>query len=165
MTKRSNIIVVACGDIGPNLEPETPYWVNIKAMLGSADIRFAQCERVYTDLGAQQVHAHNPQNHRCPPAMAALYQQCGFDVISFAGNTAMDWGGEALLDTVERFRAMGIQTIGAGATLEEARRPAIVCRDGIKVGFLAYCSIVREGYAVPIPPTSTSALNPVRLPP
>jgi poly-gamma-glutamate synthesis protein (capsule biosynthesis protein) len=52
-----------------------------------------------------------------------------------------------MLDTIENFRRLGIQTTGAGRNLQEARQPAIVERKGVRVAFLAYCSIIKEGYA------------------
>ena len=59
----------------------------------------------------------------------------------------MDWGPDALLDTVALLHEQGIKTVGAGRNLAEAREPAIVERDGVRVAFLAYCSVLREGYA------------------
>ncbi|MBV9153612.1 MAG: CapA family protein, partial [Alphaproteobacteria bacterium] len=56
-------------------------------------------------------------------------------------------GAEALLDTVDLLRAKGIQTIGAGRDLAEARRPAIIACKGLRVAMLAYCSVLHEGYA------------------
>jgi hypothetical protein len=53
--------------------------------------------------------------------MASVITDCGFNVVSLAGNHAMDWGPEPLLDTVELLRGKGIQTIGAGRNLAEAR--------------------------------------------
>jgi poly-gamma-glutamate synthesis protein (capsule biosynthesis protein) len=79
--------------------------------------------------------------------MASVFTDCGFDVVSLASNHAMDWGEDALLDTVELFRRQGIVVAGAGANLEEARRPALVERNGVRVAVLAYCSILQTGYA------------------
>jgi poly-gamma-glutamate synthesis protein (capsule biosynthesis protein) len=59
----------------------------------------------------------------------------------------MDWGPEALLDTVEQLRGMGIRTIGAGRNIAEARAPAIIESKGVRVAMLAYCSVLHEGYA------------------
>src|SRR5690606_5644573 len=39
----------------------------------------------------------------------------------------------------------GIAVTGAGRDLDEARQPAIVERNGIRVGFLGYCSVIPEG--------------------
>jgi len=52
----------------------------------------------------------------------------------------MDWGPDALLDTIKVFGSMGIKTVGAGKDGEEARQPAIIERNGIRIAILAYCS-------------------------
>ena len=59
----------------------------------------------------------------------------------------MDWGEDALLDTIALFEQKNIKTIGAGRNLAEARCPAIIEKNGVRVAFLAYCSILNEGYA------------------
>jgi poly-gamma-glutamate synthesis protein (capsule biosynthesis protein) len=79
--------------------------------------------------------------------MASIFRDCGFDVVSVASNHAMDWGGDALLDTIELLGNQGVAVVGGGRNLEEARQPVILERKGVKVAFLAYCSILREGYA------------------
>jgi poly-gamma-glutamate synthesis protein (capsule biosynthesis protein) len=40
-----------------------------------------------------------------------------------------------------------MQVVGAGRNLEEARRPAMVERNGVRIAVLAYCSILQTGYA------------------
>jgi poly-gamma-glutamate synthesis protein (capsule biosynthesis protein) len=42
-------------------------------------------------------------------------------------------------------RAKGIQAIGAGRNLAEARQPAIIECKGLRVAMLAYCSVLHEG--------------------
>jgi poly-gamma-glutamate synthesis protein (capsule biosynthesis protein) len=64
-----------------------------------------------------------------------------------AGNHAMDWGADTLLDTIELLRGKGIQIIGAGRYLAEARQPAIIECNELRVAMLAYCSVLHEGYA------------------
>jgi poly-gamma-glutamate synthesis protein (capsule biosynthesis protein) len=103
-------------------------------------------ERVYSDRGAYQVHSGG-EHSRVKPHMAAIFDTCGFDVVSVASNHAMDWGPDALLDSIELLRSKGIATVGAGRNLEEARAPAFMERNGVRVAFLAYCSVLREGYA------------------
>ena len=79
--------------------------------------------------------------------MAGVWNAAGIDVVSLASNHAMDWGPDALLDTIELFRGMGKHVIGAGRDAEEARKPAIVERNGVKIAILAYCSVLRDGQA------------------
>ena len=122
---------MACGDVGPIHEPMDAYTVLAKPTLAGADIRFAQVERVYSERGSLQVHSGGAHS-RVKPHMASVFTDCGFDVVSLASNHAMDWGEDALLDTVALFRDKGIQVIGAGRNLREARRPAIVEKNGVQ---------------------------------
>ncbi|MBI4081164.1 MAG: CapA family protein [Candidatus Lambdaproteobacteria bacterium] len=140
------VILMGCGDVGPIHEPMLPYSALVKPTLAAADIRFGQCERVYSERGSLQVHSGG-RHSRLKPHLASVFSDCGFDVVSVASNHAMDWGEEALLDTLDVLRARGIQTVGAGRNIEEARRPALIERKGVQVAILAYCSIVNEGYA------------------
>src|SRR5688500_5071383 len=142
----ASITLLGCGDVGPVHEPVADFCTLAKPTLAEAQLRFAQVERVYSERGTLQLHSGDAHS-RLPPHMAAIFSECGFDVVSLASNHAMDWGADALLDTVELLRGQGIRTIGAGRNLAEAREPAIVERDGVKVAFLAYCSVLREGYA------------------
>jgi poly-gamma-glutamate synthesis protein (capsule biosynthesis protein) len=50
----------------------------------------------------------------------------GVDCVTLANNHALDYGPDALLDTLEHLRAAGIAAAGAGASVEDARRPAMV---------------------------------------
>jgi poly-gamma-glutamate capsule biosynthesis protein CapA/YwtB (metallophosphatase superfamily) len=49
--------------------------------------------------------------------------------------------------TIDLLRAKGIQTVGGGRNLAEARQPAIVECKGLRIAMLAYCSVLHEGYA------------------
>jgi poly-gamma-glutamate capsule biosynthesis protein CapA/YwtB (metallophosphatase superfamily) len=141
-----SVVLLGCGDVGPIHEPMDGYPALAKATLAAADLRFAQCERVYSERGALQVHSGGAHS-RVKPHLASVFSDCGFDVVSVASNHAMDWGEEALIDTIELFRKRGMAVVGAGRNLREARRPAILERNGVRVAVLAYCSILQAGYA------------------
>ena len=146
MTEGGKLTLLGCGDVGPIHEPMDAYAALAKPVLAAADLRFAQVERVYSERGALQVHSGGAHS-RVKPAYSSIFTDCGFDVVSLASNHAMDWGEDALLDTAELLRARGLQVIGAGRDLAEARRPAIIEKNGVRVAFLAYCSILNAGYA------------------
>ncbi len=146
MNTHNSITLLGVGDVGPLHEPMDAYSTLARPVLAAADIRFGQCERVYSERGALQLHSGGAHS-RVKPHLASVFTDCGFDVVSVASNHAMDWGGDALLDTIALLESKGIKTIGAGRDLAEARRPAIIGKNGIRVAFLAYCSILNEGYA------------------
>jgi poly-gamma-glutamate synthesis protein (capsule biosynthesis protein) len=141
----NRVVLFGCGDVGPIHEPMDAYSTLARPTLATADLRFAQCERIYSDRGAQQTQGS--PHPRIKPHMASVFSDCGFDVVSVASNHTMDFGEDALLDTIDNFRRRGIQAIGAGRNLEEARQPAIIERNGVRVAFLAYCSVLQTGYA------------------
>ncbi|MCW5605805.1 MAG: CapA family protein [Burkholderiales bacterium] len=137
---------MAVGDTGPFHAPANAYASLVKPTLAQAGIRFAQAERLYSERGALQVHAEIP-NARLKPEMAAVFGDCGFDVVSVAGNHALDWGEDAFFDTIACLEAQGVRVVGGGRNLEEARRPVVIEREGVRVAFLAYCSILNHGFA------------------
>jgi len=58
-----------------------------------------------------------------------------------ANNHVGDYGDRALRQTLARFAKSEIDTVGAGRDLARARRPVIMERDGVRVGFVAVDSI------------------------
>lgn len=142
---KGSVVILGCGDVGPIHEPVAHYSELVRPVLAQGDIRFAQVERVYSDRGSLQLHSGG-EHSRLKPAMASVFGDCGFDVVSLASNHAMDWGPEALLDTIALLRHRGIRVIGAGSNLAEARAPAIIEANGVRVAFLGYCSILNKGY-------------------
>ena len=140
------VVLLGCGDVGPIHEPVERYSELVRGTLQSADIRFAQVERVYSERGTLRQDSGG-RHSRLPPTMASVFTDCGFNVVSVASNHAMDWGAEALLDTIQLLRGKGIHTIGGGCNLAEARQPAVIEHKGLRIAMLAYCSVLHEGYA------------------
>ena len=146
---KDNIVLLGVGDIGPVHEPMGAYSTLVRPVLAGGDIRFGQCERSYSDRTVGGLSA-DPEfirgNRPLKPHMISVYTDCGFDIVSLAGNHMVDYGIDTVLDTIEHFNKKGIQTVGAGRNLQEARRPAFIEKNGVRVAFLAYCSVVIEGY-------------------
>jgi poly-gamma-glutamate synthesis protein (capsule biosynthesis protein) len=137
------IRLAAVGDVGAfHREPESA-WVHAGPVLEQYDVVFAQNERLYshtTDLPAVGFTELTRPEH-----VAAL-RAGHLDVISFASNHCYDLGPEVFLETVEAMRSQGFAVIGAGKDIEQARAPAILERGGLRIGYLAYSSVLRQGY-------------------
>src|SRR6185295_460065 len=149
---KTAVTLMACGDIGPVVEPTERFVELISPLLQQADVRLGQCERTYSERGADPQFTDGPgqqsgHHSRLHPRMAGIWNAAGIDVVSLASNHAMDWGPDPLMDTIDMFRGMGKQVIGAGRDAEEARKPAIVEKNGVRVAILAYCSVLRSGQA------------------
>lgn len=138
-------IVLATGDIAPDRDDPDECFAAVAATLGAAELVFGQLETSLADSGVRLPQARHAVLTR--PAVAGALARAGFDVISCAGNHCMDWGPGAFRDTLAHLRAAGIEVVGAGADIAEARRPVIrQMRDGTRVAILAYSSILPAGY-------------------
>jgi poly-gamma-glutamate synthesis protein (capsule biosynthesis protein) len=137
--------VHAVGDIIPDCaDPESLFALALPT-LKEADILFGQLEVAFT-RDASGLQMHNYGARRVGPEKVSALTAAGFDVMSFAGNHALDLGERAFLETISSVTANDIDVIGAGRNIEEARKPVILDRKGTRVAFLAYCSILPQGY-------------------
>jgi poly-gamma-glutamate capsule biosynthesis protein CapA/YwtB (metallophosphatase superfamily) len=114
-------------------EEERRYpFLRIADLVRSADVAFANLEMPLT-------------NGRCiargacgAPELARTLSWAGLDVLSVANNRVHDAETVGLLDTIQALSRAGLSPIGGGRNLDEARRPLIVERRGLKLAFLAY---------------------------
>lgn len=145
------ITLLAGGDVSLAKENPERKFELVKDILDRADIRFGQLEEVLADHYTQQVFAY-PRPRKARPGdphhASVLGPACAnFDVLSFASNHTLDWSEEAMQETIDAVSAQGVKVIGAGWDLEAAQKPAIIEKNGTKIGFLAYCSVLPKGYA------------------
>ncbi len=139
--KGGKVTLLAVGDILPNREkPETALELCTDA-LQNYDIKFGQWETILSERGCTV-----SGGARAHPRTAEILKSAGFDVVSFASNHCLDWGPEAMLDTIENIRKEGTQVIGAGKDITEARKPVIIERKKTKIAFLGYNSILPHDY-------------------
>lgn len=144
--KNDEIKLCAVGDVVVNREDPKSMWALAAPIIRQSDIAFCQLEAPISEkYGYLQTHAWGPP--RSHPRTIEAFSDAGFNVISYASNNAMDWGPDCFLDTIENLRKSGIQVVGAGKNIVEARKPVIIEVKGTRIGFLAYCSIILAGFA------------------
>jgi poly-gamma-glutamate capsule biosynthesis protein CapA/YwtB (metallophosphatase superfamily) len=73
-----------------------------------------------------------------PAVLPKLRDVLGVDVAYMAANHMTDQGIAGLRSTLQKFDAAKIKRVGAGMTLNEALRPAIVEVAGVKLAFVAF---------------------------
>lgn len=86
---------------------------------------------------------------RADPAVVRTLQIADVDFVSLANNHAGDFGTEGLLETVAVLDQAGIAHAGAGRSLAEAERPAVLDAAGYRVGVLAYADYPEAWAAQP----------------
>jgi poly-gamma-glutamate capsule biosynthesis protein CapA/YwtB (metallophosphatase superfamily) len=114
----------------------------------AADLSFANLETALSD----RARPAYDKALRTPAAFADGIAWAGIDVVSIANNHAMDAEGEGLMDTMHHLREAGVGFAGGGRDLEEARRPLIVERNGVRLAILAYTQLLNygiHGFALP----------------
>jgi len=77
-------------------------------------------------------------NFRARPTTVQVLVDAGVRAVTLANNHLMDYGPDGVVDTLETLDAAGIAHFGAGRTLAEARKPAIVEVGGLRIAFLGY---------------------------
>ena len=138
-------VVLAVGDLAMDRADYNESFVATRDILAAADVTFGQLETSFADRGVRAPQARHAVLAR--PDGAAALARAGFDLISMAGNHVLDWGNDAFFETKAHIEAAGMQVVGAGATIMEARRPArYTLPDGTTVAFLAYSSILPMAY-------------------
>lgn len=65
-------------------------------------------------------------NYRMHPTNVGCLSAAGIDVCVLANNHVLDYGYSGLVETLETLQRAALKTAGAGRTLAEARRPAVV---------------------------------------
>ena len=91
-----------------------------------ADLFVLNLECAISDRGERWPDPGKPFFFRGPPAAVEVLTYLGVGCVSLANNHALDYGTEALLDTIRRLDDAGIAAVGAGADVATARRPAIL---------------------------------------
>jgi len=143
MINKDKVSIYAVGDVAVTRENPASAFTPTIALLNEPDILFGQLEATLSQKGTAKAEG-GPQ--RPDPRVAAALESAGFDVMSFASNHTMDYGADGLLDTLEIAKQKGITLFGAGREINEARQPAIIERNGTKVAFLGYNSILPQGF-------------------
>ncbi|MBC8642749.1 CapA family protein [Caballeronia sp. EK] len=144
MKNDNDIVLLAVGDVGPCRADPRSIFEDVREEMRRADIGFCQLEVNLSERGQRLPQVRHTT--KAPPETADAIRECGFNVVSVAGNHCMDWGRDAFDDTLSALVDAGISPVGAGADIEQARKPVFVDCKGTKVAFLAYCSILPEGF-------------------
>lgn len=114
--------------------PEAVYG-DLLPVLRAADFRIVNLESPL-DPGTGFIVKSGAAFTGYPEHVSALKAGC-FDIAVMANNHTFDCGDAGFFATCKLLRDNGIATVGAGATIAEARRPLVIGANGAKVALLA----------------------------
>ena len=128
--KSGNATVVAVGDVVISRRQPGEAFAKTVGELKSGTFACCNFEVPLSNKGTPQYGKF--ETLHAAPEMIEGFVRGGFTVVSLANNHSMDYGAEALLDTLDLIDSRGILHAGAGRNGEEARRPAFFS-PGIRV--------------------------------
>jgi poly-gamma-glutamate capsule biosynthesis protein CapA/YwtB (metallophosphatase superfamily) len=109
----------------------------VVAAAAEADLFLLNLECCISDGGRRWPDPRKPFFFRAPPQAALLLAELGVNCVTLANNHALDFGEQALEDTLEHLRDAGIDWVGAGSNLADARAPTILRSRGERLGVIA----------------------------
>ena len=144
---RETLIIHGIGDVAldpvyvPTFSSEgyAYAWSGLDGIFRRDDLTVINMECVVSDLGRPEPRAFN---FRCDKAALPSALEAGIDVASQANNHSLDFGREALVDSVANLRAAGILPVGAGSDYDEAYRPALLEIRGWKIAVLGFGGVL-----------------------
>ena len=117
--------------------PPTALWGNLQPTLRELDGLFINLECCLSTAGTpwpgRRFHFRAEPDWSTDALRAATVDCC-----TLANNHAMDFGPDALDETLSALSAADIETVGAGPSREAARRPAAVDCRGLTVAVVAF---------------------------
>jgi poly-gamma-glutamate synthesis protein (capsule biosynthesis protein) len=101
-----------------------------------ADVAMVNLENPLTrstlDSGKKQL------NFKADPESVKVLTAGGVDIVNLANSHAMDYAEPGLVETINTLDNTGIQHLGAGRDIKEARRPDIIEVKGQRIAYLGY---------------------------
>jgi len=168
----SNWTMIVGGDIMTNgISGSRNPFRSIAKTVSAADIAYANLEIPLTTAttrtsrkSAAEIARRDQYVLKGDPKHAGHIRAAGFDMVSLANNHAMDYREKGLTEMIRLLRLNGIRHAGAGTTLSDALRPAVMNVKGIRVGmisFLAFKNSTSNWKCTPATPSGVgiSALN------
>lgn len=119
------------------MRPPESFWGSALPVLRSIDAVFGNLECAISDRGVAHGRIPKVFTFRARPAAVDVLRAGGVRCVSLANNHVLDYGDQALTDTLRHLDAAGIAHAGAGQNIESAMQPALLRIGGVKIGFLA----------------------------
>lgn len=124
------------GDLITEQGPDGLFAEEVTETFERADLSLLNLECCISDRGTKWPAPGKPFHFRAPPEAVSTLTGLGVDCVTLANNHSLDYGQEALADTLNHLREAGIKTVGAGRDQAEARQPAILQAQGMTIAVL-----------------------------
>ncbi|MGK5640712.1 CapA family protein [Streptomyces sp. URMC 126] len=116
--------------------PDTLVSPGVREALAEADLFVLNLECCVSARGEPWAAPGKPFFFRAPPVAAGVLADLGVDCVNLANNHALDYGPDALADTLELLGEAGIAVVGAGSDAAGARAGAVLEARGRRLAVL-----------------------------
>lgn len=132
--------------VADEIRARTPLYPlgRIAPLMKSADLTIVNLECAITTSDKLWHGEPKPFYFGAPPQAVEGLVDAGVDLVSLANNHSLDFDYKGLSDTQVHLQSYNIAYAGAGNNLDEARTPAIIEKNGIRFGMVAYCDHQEE---------------------
>jgi poly-gamma-glutamate capsule biosynthesis protein CapA/YwtB (metallophosphatase superfamily) len=110
----------------------------LRSVFAEADVAIVNLECCISERGEPWDPGRKPFHFRAPPHAVEALADIGVRAVWLANNHALDYGPQALEDTLDLLDDAGIAAVGAGRNLDEARTGRIVEAGGARIGLVAF---------------------------
>jgi poly-gamma-glutamate capsule biosynthesis protein CapA/YwtB (metallophosphatase superfamily) len=137
---------------------------DVRDRLAGADAFVLNLECCISDRGSRFPDPAKPFFFRAPPVAAARLAELDVGAVTLANNHALDYGPEALLDTLAYLEDAGIGAVGAGGDEDSARAPCALSCGQLRIQLVAFSDHPRQFAAGPKSPGIAFADTGTELP-
>ncbi|MBI5643992.1 MAG: CapA family protein [Deltaproteobacteria bacterium] len=113
-------------------------WGDTMDFLKSADASVCNLECVISDRGVPWEPARKAFHFRTDSKNIEVLKKASITAVTLANNHTLDFGAEALADTLSSLDASGIKRAGAGIDFGDASRPAYFKAGGVDVALISF---------------------------
>ena len=113
-----------------------PVAPEVVAAASEADVFVLNLECCISARGRRWPDPRKSFFFRAPALAAELLAQMGVDCVTLANNHALDYGPDALLDTLDHLSTAGIAWVGAGPDAQAARAPRVLTARDMQLAVL-----------------------------
>jgi hypothetical protein len=112
---------------------------DVAPVFGSADLAVVNLETAVGVLGAP---ADKQFTFQAPAELVRALVAAGIDVVNLANNHALDYGVEALFETIAEAEAAGLRVVGAGRDADDAYAPVVIDVAGQRVAVVGLSRVL-----------------------
>jgi len=116
----------------------TYVWGNVLPILKKNDINLINLINLETTLTKSEKKVPKVFNFKATPNKVQALKEANIRIVNLANNHMLDFYYEGLLETLQTLDNAKIKHIGAGANIHQARKPIIIEKNGINIGFIGY---------------------------